>query len=617
MREVSDMELLRHYSQQGSEEAFAELVRRHIHLVYSVALRHVRIAAAAEEITQAVFVILASKAASLRPATVLESWLYETTRLTSLSFLRGERRRQRREQEAYMQSTAQESPDVPVWNQLAPLLDEAMARLQHKDREAVILRFFKEKNLGDVAVALQVSESAAQSRVHRAVNKLRKFFIKRGVVLTTAAIAGAISANSVQAAPAALARTVTAVGLAKGATASATTLIMIKEALKLIAWAKAKTAVVIATVVLMGTGTTMVTVQAVHAARAAAAPDIQGAWEGVGTLGGPGVQSGETDHTRIVVKISKTNGVYSATADAIDLGIKDIRVTKVTYDFPTVLFDLEPWTRFEATVNAEGTKMVFPGEPPGVLERTNNPDMVPERFTESDYVPRAGSALQGCWKGDFHGLPVYWKIAEPKNGTFRGELDNPTVGENHKPFSVIYHRPAVTLTVLYGTGVFQGEINDANTEITGSWLQGGKYTPITLKRVHYQPDPAHAESEYAFRSKTDLQGHWKTVLDSRQAAQLIVIGQLKGFPVDLDIAKLPDGTFSAALVLPLTAFTGLGDPMPASDIQHQLSNVRVEWKALNALFSGRVNNGELTGNLRLFGASLPVSFERRPSTTSK
>jgi hypothetical protein len=325
---------------------------------------------------------------------------------------------------------------------------------------------------------------------------------------------------------------------------------------------------------------------------------------------GPGVKSGETSHSRIVLKISKTNGVYSATADVIDLGIKDTRLTKVRYDFPTVRFSLEPWTSFEATVNADATKMTFPGEPPVVMERTNMPDAVPERFTESDYAPRTGSALQGRWKGDFHGLPVYWKIAESEDGTFRGELDNPTVGENHKPFSVTYHRPDVTLTVLYGTGIFQGEINGAGTEIKGSWLQRGKRIPITLKRVEYQSEPAHAESEYAFRSKTDLQGHWKAVLDSRVAAKLMNLGQAKGFPVNLDIAKLPNGTFSTALVLPLTAFMGLGDPMPASDFQHQGSNVRLEWKSLGAAFSGNLKNGKLAGNLRLFGASLPVTFER-------
>src|ERR1019366_8395140 len=198
MDDVPDMELLQKYHQQGSEESFAELARRHISLVYSAALRPVGIAAQAEEITQAVFIILARRAASLRPDTVLDAWLYETTRLTALSFLRGERRRQLREQEAYMQSTLRESNEVAAWNQLAPLLDDAMSRLGRKDREAVVLRFFKEKSLREVAAALKVTEAAAQSRVHRAVEKLRRFFMKRGVALPVAALTAAISAHSVQ-----------------------------------------------------------------------------------------------------------------------------------------------------------------------------------------------------------------------------------------------------------------------------------------------------------------------------------------------------------------------------------------------------------------------------------
>jgi RNA polymerase sigma factor (sigma-70 family) len=240
MHDVSDMELLRNYDLQGSEDAFAELVRRHINLVYSAALRRVRIAAHAEEITQAVFVILVRKAASLHPDTVLEGWLYETARLTSLSFLRGERRRQRREQEAYMQSTLQESNEVSIWNQLGPLLDEAMSRVGKKDRDAVVLRLFKEKNLGEVAAALKVTEAAAQSRVHRAVERLHGYFKKRGVTLTTAIITGTISAHSVQAAPVALAKTVTAVAITKGAAASGSVLILVKGTMKTMTWLSMK-----------------------------------------------------------------------------------------------------------------------------------------------------------------------------------------------------------------------------------------------------------------------------------------------------------------------------------------------------------------------------------------
>ena len=155
-------------------------MQRHINLVYSVAIRHVGIAAHAEEITQAVFIILARKAAGLRADTILEGWLHETTRLTALSFLRGERRRQFREQEAYMQSTLQENDDGAIWNQLAPLLDEAVSRLGSKDRDAVMLRFFQDQNLREVAAALNVNLAAGTTTTlivkhpHRVEGPFRK-----------------------------------------------------------------------------------------------------------------------------------------------------------------------------------------------------------------------------------------------------------------------------------------------------------------------------------------------------------------------------------------------------------------------------------------------------------
>ena len=96
------------FARNGSEAAFAALVERYIGLVHSVALRHTANPQHAEEITQAVFIILARKAGTLGNRTVLPGWLYQTARLTAANFQRAEARRIRREQEAFMQSTLEE-----------------------------------------------------------------------------------------------------------------------------------------------------------------------------------------------------------------------------------------------------------------------------------------------------------------------------------------------------------------------------------------------------------------------------------------------------------------------------------------------------------------------------
>lgn len=248
MQELDDNDLLREYVERASDEAFAVLVARHINKVYSVALRHTGNPSHAEEITQAVFVILARKSPRLRAAVILSGWLYETARLTSITFLRSEIRRARREQEAFMQSSLNET-ESDLWRQIAPLLDAGMARLNEKERHAIVLRFFDGKSMSEVGAALGANENAAKKRVGRALEKLRTFFTKRGVSSTTALIAGAISAHSVQAAPAMLAKSVSVVAVAKGAAASASILTLIKGALKIMAWTKAKTTIVCAVIV--------------------------------------------------------------------------------------------------------------------------------------------------------------------------------------------------------------------------------------------------------------------------------------------------------------------------------------------------------------------------------
>jgi RNA polymerase sigma factor (sigma-70 family) len=251
---TDDMALVREYARNRSEAAFAALVSRHLNLVYSVALREVRDPHLAEEVAQAAFIILARKAGSLGPKTILSGWLCRTARYVSAEMLRSQRRRQRREQETYMQSLLNETA-ADAWIQIAPLLETAMAQLGEQEHNAIVLRFYEGKALKQVGAALGTGEDAARMRINRALEKLRKFFAGRGLTLSAAVIATAVSTSAVQAAPAGLAATVTTAAV-QGTAVTTSTLTLIKGALKIMAWTKAKTAIVVGVGVLLAAGTT-------------------------------------------------------------------------------------------------------------------------------------------------------------------------------------------------------------------------------------------------------------------------------------------------------------------------------------------------------------------------
>jgi RNA polymerase sigma factor (sigma-70 family) len=250
---ISDLDLLRQFTRTNSQDAFTEIVRRHVNLVYSAALRQVRSPQLAEEIAQSVFADLARNVGKLsgtgfQPVNALTPWLYAVTRRTAIDAIRKESRRQLREQIAVemndMNATAND------WPQIEPLLDDAMAALDETDRAAILLRYFENKNLREVGESLKISDDAAQKRVSRAVEKLREFFSKQKITVGVSGLAVLISANAAQAAPAGLTSAIsTAVlaGTAATSTATITTKIIIMTTLQ-------KTLVATSCIALAGTG---------------------------------------------------------------------------------------------------------------------------------------------------------------------------------------------------------------------------------------------------------------------------------------------------------------------------------------------------------------------------
>lgn len=248
-----DMALVREYAASQSNQAFEALVSRHLNLVYSAALRQVSDRHLAEDITQAVFIILARKAKSFSEKTILSGWLYRTTRFASADALKIQRRRQMREQEAYMDAATDSTQTEAAWEQVSPILDEAMAQLRDRDRNAIVLRFFENKSLREVGLTMGLEERATQKRVARSLEKLRAFLAKRGVTFSAAMIAGAVSANSVQAAPVGLLATVSTAA-AKGTAVTASTLTLVKGALNIMAWTKLKTALLLGLTITLAAG---------------------------------------------------------------------------------------------------------------------------------------------------------------------------------------------------------------------------------------------------------------------------------------------------------------------------------------------------------------------------
>lgn len=205
---MNDWELLQDFVSQRSDAAFQTLVDRYVDLVYTAALRQVRDRHLAQDVCQAVFLILTKNAGKLPPKVVLAGWLFRTTRFVAARAVRTEQRRRLREECAAAMKEQFNSASNDPWAEIEPFLDEAIARLSESDRNAVLQRFFARKTFKDLATTMGTTEEGARKRVGRAVEKLHDFFTRKGVGISTGILGTFLTERCVSAAPIGLAKTI-------------------------------------------------------------------------------------------------------------------------------------------------------------------------------------------------------------------------------------------------------------------------------------------------------------------------------------------------------------------------------------------------------------------------
>jgi len=373
---------------------------------------------------------------------------------------------------------------------------------------------------------------------------------------------------------------------------------------------KLKTTAVWAGVVILVIGVIFLGFKTFHWIRTANAPDIQGAWAG-------NFKAGQTKMP-LMYKISRVNGAYHAVEVDIYQGVRESPVSKLVYDYPAIHIEQKAiGFTYDATLNPRtmemsGTWKQGKGSGPFSMKLNALPDAFPEPMAESDYTPRDDSVLQGYWTGTLkpenRTIRVALKIADHGDGTFRVAGDSPDQGaKDVESTAVTWHRPTVRIEFGGIGGYFEGTVDDNDQVITGKWKGGGMPLPLTLERakpgsVAGTDAATEAQKDYSHTSPNDLPGHWQGTLDVKKAGVKLRLA--------LNVAKMPDGKFSATMI----SLDQGGGEIPASLVEYDSPDVHLEWGGIGGSFEGKLGNGKITGTWQQNGSTLPLVFERNPAS---
>ena len=223
-------------------------------------------------------------------------------------------------------------------------------------------------------------------------------------------------------------------------------------------------------------------------------------------------------------------------------------------------------------------------------------------MTADEYAPRPDSDLQGAWDGKLKAgnieLDLTLKIAEPAPGVFRAQMDDLDQGSKNVPItSLTFHKPAVRFEMTALNCVYEGNLNNRDDQMTGTLTQAGRKFPLTFQRTKGNAQAAvDGEKDYGQGARYQVQGHWKGALEANHTTLHIV----------LHIGLRPDGTYAATMDSPDQGASGI----PATSAEFTYPNVQLEWQAIGATFTGKLENKKLSGTWHQGKGNLPLNLER-------